>query len=193
MNWFLEWLYRRGKKPLPQSPAPHLVIRLDPNRPSGTRTPTPNPITTTPKEAHPMISFNFNNLPHALATFFKAAAADVKKAIPVIENAIEKAEGDKAIIEGVSGAVANAVQPGAAGPVVTIEDAGFAVLGSIDAALKSGDAAAEQKLLDAGIDVNAINAVKAVGTQSQTFYKIVTSVPKAIPPVGTLASSIATK
>jgi hypothetical protein len=41
--------------------------------------------------------------------------------------------------------------------------------------------------------VNAINAVKAVGSQSQTFYKIVTSVPKAIAPVGTLASSIATK
>jgi hypothetical protein len=140
-----------------------------------------------------MISFNFNNLPHALATFFKTAAADVKKAIPVIENAIEKAEGEKTVIEGVSAAVANAVQPGAAVPVVTIEDAGFAVLGSIDAALKSGDAAAEQKLLDAGIDVNAINAVKAVGSQSQTFYKIVTSVPKAIVPVGTLASSIATK
>jgi hypothetical protein len=184
MSFSFLGLFRR--KPEPQSPAPHLVIPLAPSRLSETRTPTPNPITTTPKEAHPMISFNFNNLPHALATFFKAAAADVKKAIPVIENAIEKAEGDKTIIEGVSAAAANAIQPGSAVPVVTIEDAGFAVLGSIDAALKSGDAAAEQKLLDAGIDVNAINAVKAVGTQSQTFYKIVTSVPKAISPASSV-------
>lgn len=137
-----------------------------------------------------MISFNFNNLQHALATFFKTAAADVKKAIPVIESAIEKAEGDKTVIEGVSAAVANAIVPGSATPVITIEDAGFALLGSVDAALKSGDAAAEQKLLEAGIDVQAINAVKAVGTQSQTFYRIVTSVPKAIPPVGRLASSV---
>ena len=60
-----------------------------------------------------MISFNFKNLPHALATFFKTAAADVKKAIPVIENAIEKVEGEKTVIEGVSGAVANAIAPGA--------------------------------------------------------------------------------
>ena len=139
-----------------------------------------------------MISFNFNNLPHALATFFKTAAADVKKAIPVIENAIEKVEGEKTVIEGVSGAVANAIAPGSATPVITIEDAGFALLGSVDAALKGGDAAAERSCSMPGLDVNAINAVKAVGTQSQTFYKIVTSVPKAIPPVGTLASGIAT-
>jgi hypothetical protein len=140
-----------------------------------------------------MISFNFKNLPHALATFFKTAAADVKKAVPVVENAIEKAEREKTVIEGVSVAVANAIQPGSAVPVVTIEDAGFAVLGSIDAALKSGDAAAEQKLLDAGLDVAAINAVKAVGTQSQTFYRIVASVPKAIPPITSSTVIDATK
>jgi len=81
MSALLDWLYRRGMKPLSQSPAPHLVIPLDPNRPSGTMTPTiacaiaqPNS-TPASKEAQPMISFNFKNLPHALATFFKTAAA----------------------------------------------------------------------------------------------------------------------
>jgi len=92
---------------------------------------------------------------------------------------IEGAEADKTVIEGVSAAVATAVQPGSAVPVVGIEDAGFALLGSVDAVLKSGDAAAEQKLLDAGLDVNAIKAAKAVGSQSKTFYNVVTSIGSA--------------
>lgn len=118
------------------------------------------------------ISLNFKNVPHAIATFFKAAAAKAKVVAADAEKVINKVEGNKTVIEGVSGVVANAVQPGSAAAVVSIEDAAFSALASIDAALKSGGDATAQKLLDAGLDVTAINNVKAVGTQSAAFYAL---------------------
>ncbi len=146
-------------------PAPHLVINLDPTRPTGTLAqPAPASPVHAPKEAQTMISFK--NIPHALATFFKAAA----KALPKIESGIEKIEGDKQVVEAVSDVAANAIAPGSAAAVNVIEDAGFAVLGAVDNALKAGGAAAEQKLLDAGLDQAAIDAVKAVGVQSVAVY-----------------------
>lgn len=126
-----------------------------------------------------MISFNFKNLGHALATFFKTAVADAKKAAVVADAGIEKVDADKTVIEGVSGIVAGAVAPGSAPAVLDAENAAFAVLGSIDAAIKAEGSAAEQKLLDAGLDAGAINAAKAVGASSQTFYNVVKSIGSA--------------
>ena len=142
------------------------VFPLDPSRPTGTLA---QPAPVAPKEALHSMTLNFKNIPHALATFFKAAVAEAKKA----EVGIEKIESEKAVIEGVSSAIATGIAPGSAGAVITIEDAGFALLGAVDAALKSGNAAAEQKLLNAGLDQQAIDAVKAVGVQSKAIYTLV--------------------
>lgn len=133
-----------------------------------------------------MISLNFNNVSHALASFFKTAAADAKKIVTKADVVIQKVEGDKSVIEGVSAAIANGVAPGSAAAIVPIEDAGFALLGCVDAALKSGGAAAEQKLLDAGLDATAIANVKAVASASQAFYGLVsgaTAKPATAPAV----------
>lgn len=118
--------------------------------------------------------FSFKNAAHALATYFKSAKADAVK----VEHGIENVEAHKTVIEGVSAAVAGAVAPGSAVAVLTIEDAAFAVLGAVDAALKSGDAATEQKLLDAGLDKAAIDAAKNVGTQTVAVYKLAQAATK---------------
>jgi hypothetical protein len=167
---FLNW-FRNSPN---QSPAPHLVIPLDANRPSGTLVSTSQP-SVNQKETHTMFNLNFKNVGHALATFFKTAAADAKKIAVAADADIQKVEADKTKIEAVSAGVAAAVAPGSETAVISVEDAAFAVLGSIDAAIKDGGAAAEQKLLDAGLDSTAIAAVKAVGTASQTFYSVVKS------------------
>jgi hypothetical protein len=112
---------------------------------------------------------SFKNIPHALATFFKAAASAAKRA----EAVIEKVEADKPEIEAVSSIAASAIAPGSAPAVITIEDAGFAALGALDHALKAGGSAAEKKLLDAGLDQAAIDAVKQVGQQSVAVYTLV--------------------
>lgn len=122
------------------------------------------------------LTLNFKNLPHALATFFKAAAADAKIVAKAAEKVLDKAAADKAVVEGVSGAIANAVQPGSALAVVTIEDAAFSLLGAVDAALKSGGEATAMKLLDAGLDATAIQNVKAIGASSQSFYTVLQKV-----------------
>lgn len=122
-----------------------------------------------------MINFSFNNLGHSLASFFKTAYADVKKVGMAAENEIPKIEAAKPIVERVTAAAADTFAPGSQAVVVTIEDAAFAVLGAVDAALKSGGDAAQQHLLDAGLDQTAIDAVKAVGNNSKTFYQLVTN------------------
>lgn len=119
------------------------------------------------------ISLNFKNVPHALATLWKRAAAIAKTVAVDTEKVLDEAAKDKAVVEGVSGAIANAVQPGTGTLVVTAEDAAFSLLGAVDAALKAGGDAAAQKLLDAGLDVTAINNVKAIGASSQAFYTLV--------------------
>lgn len=121
------------------------------------------------------ISLSFNNIGHGLATFFKTAAKDVEKAVPAIETGIEKIEGDQQVIEGVSSAVANAVAPGSGATVVTVENAAFSLLGAVDAALKAGGDATAQKLIDAGLDVTAINNAKTVGAQTVSFYNVLKS------------------
>lgn len=151
------------------SSAPHLVVSLDSTRPTGTLAqPAPS------GAEQEVIVISFKNIPHALATFFKAAVKD----LPKIESGIEKIEGDKPVVEAISDVAANAVAPGSAIAVNAIEDAGFAVLGAVDAALKAGGAAAEQKLLDAGLDQAAINAVKAVGVSSVAVYTVAKAATK---------------
>lgn len=122
------------------------------------------------------LSLNFKNVQHALASFWQGAASIAKTAAVDTEKVLDHAAADKAVVEGVSGAVANAVQPGSGAAVVSIEDAAFSVFAAVDAALKSGGDATTQKLLDAGLDVTAINNVKAVGTQSQAFYTLLQTV-----------------
>lgn len=121
------------------------------------------------------ISLSYKNIPHAIASFFKAAAGKSKIVSADVVKVLDKVEGDKTIVEGVSGAIANAVQPGSGAAVVSIEDAAFSLLGAVDAALKSGGDAARQKLLDAGLDVTAVDNVRAVGTQSAAFYALLQS------------------
>lgn len=118
-----------------------------------------------------MINLSFKSIPHALATFYKKIVANT----PKVEKVLDKAAAEKTAVEGVSGAVANAITPGAGVVVVTIEDAAFSLLGCVDALLKSGDAAAEAKLLSAGLDVTAISNAKAVGAQSESFYSLLKS------------------
>ena len=49
------------------------------------------------------------------------------------------------------------------GPLaVTVEKAGYAVLGELASVLTAGGAAAEAKLADAGLDVNVVATVKAM-------------------------------
>jgi hypothetical protein len=118
---------------------------------------------------------SFRNIPHALATFFKAVASNTKK----IEGVIEGVEAHKTEINAIADVAAGAI---GGAPAVSIAElissAAFAALGSIDAALKSGDAAAEQKLLDAGLDQAAIDAVKQVGVQSKAVYTVVKAATK---------------
>lgn len=122
------------------------------------------------------MAIQFKNIQHALASFFTAVVNDAKqveKALPKIEAGIETVEGSKTIVEEVSSIAANAFAPGSAPLVKLIEEAAFAGLAALDNALKAGGAAAEKKLLDAGLDQVAIDAAKAVGRQSVGVYTLV--------------------
>lgn len=85
----------------------------------------------------------FKSVGHFLAKAFQAIA----KEIP----AIEKTEG---AVELVTAAI-----PGTAA-IIPLEDAAYAALGGIAAAIAAGQGAASSKLADAGLDVGAIQAVE---------------------------------
>jgi hypothetical protein len=124
---------------------------------------------------------SFKNVQHALATFFKIVVTEAKKAeagLPKVEAGIEKVEGTQTVVEAISGVVANAIAPGSAVAVKLVEDAAYAVLGAIDNALKAGGVAAEQNLLNAGVDQAAIDAVKAVGSASVAVYTVAKAATK---------------
>jgi hypothetical protein len=115
----------------------------------------------------------FKNVQHAVATLFQKIKG-LKAELPKVEAAIEKVESEKVVIEAVSGVAAGAVGGApAAAATVTVENAAFAALAALDVALKAGGAAAEKQLLDAGLDQAAIDAAKAVGTQSAAVYTLV--------------------
>jgi hypothetical protein len=82
--------------------------------------------------------------------FFAKVYQDVIGALPKIEataGTVEKVTADIPVY----------------GPLaVTVEQAGYAVLGELSAVLNAGGAAVEAKLADAGLDINVINTVKAV-------------------------------
>jgi len=85
----------------------------------------------------------FKSVGHFFAKAFQAIA----KEIPVIEST-------KPVVEGVT-----AVIPGGA-PAILLEDAAYAALGGIAAAIAAGGSAVSAKLADAGLDEGAIQAVE---------------------------------
>jgi hypothetical protein len=59
------------------------------------------------------------------------------------------------------------------GPLaVTLEQAGYAVLGELSAALNAGGAAVEAKLADAGLDINVIDTVKDIVASVPTIAAV---------------------
>ncbi len=83
--------------------------------------------------------------------FFAKAFSAIAKEIP----AIQKTE---TTVEAVTAAAGGSA-------VLPLESAAYAVLGGIAAAITAGGDATTSKLADAGLDVGAINAVKAVLAQ----------------------------
>lgn len=79
--------------------------------------------------------------------------ADIAKAAAAVDVAVEKVAADAPEVE----AVANAVIPGAS----TYIGIGVSLLESVADILDKGDAAAEQNLLNAGLDQTLIADVKA--------------------------------
>jgi hypothetical protein len=93
--------------------------------------------------------FTFRSIGHFFAKAFHAIA----KAEPKVEAELEAVAATKPVVEGVTDAVA----PG----LVPLEDAAYAVLGAVVAALHAGGDAAKAKLADAGLDVTAIQKAEA--------------------------------
>lgn len=88
----------------------------------------------------------FKSVGHFFAKFYKAIAGDVP-AILATEPTVEAVTAKIPVY----------------GPLaLTIEDAGYAVLGELSALLNAGDAAVEAKLADAGLDIKVIDTVKAI-------------------------------
>jgi hypothetical protein len=87
---------------------------------------------------------------------FKNVGHFFAKAYKAIVTELPKIEATKATVETVT-----AVIPGGA-PALLVEDAAYAVLGAISAALSAGGAAAAQKLQDAGLDITAVQKAQAL-------------------------------
>jgi len=124
------------------------------------------------------MAITFKSAAHAFATFFKNAKAAVIKYTPEIVADITKVEATKTVVEAETAAVGAVVAPTIAPVAVSIEDAGYAVLGEIVSALNAGGAAAEQNLLNAGLDQNVINTVKAVAAGATQVATLVAAVTK---------------
>ena len=117
------------------------------------------------------MAITFKNVQHALATFFKAVEKDTPLVLAKTEQVLQTAENDKAEVEAVSAVVAGAIGGAAAvTPTITVENAAFAALAAIVAALKAGGTAAATKLLNAGLDQTAIDAAEAAGAASAAVY-----------------------
>jgi hypothetical protein len=119
----------------------------------------------------------FKNAAHAFATFFKAAKADIIKYEPIVVADLTKVIATQTTVEAVTGAVGSVVAPAFVPLALTVEDAGFALLGEVVKALNAGGAAVEANLVNAGLDQNVLTAVKAVAasaTQVVTLVKAAT-------------------
>lgn len=93
------------------------------------------------------MAITFKSVGHFFAKAFQAIA----KEIP----AIQKTE---TTVEAVTAAAGQS-------ELIPLERAAYAALGGVSAAIAAGGAATEAKLADAGLDVGAINAIKAVLAQ----------------------------
>lgn len=92
------------------------------------------------------MAITFKSVGHFFAKLYKAAVAE-----------IPKIEATATTVETVTAAIPTY------GPLgVTVEQAGYAVLGELSAVLNAGGAAVEAKLADAGLDINVISTVKAI-------------------------------
>jgi hypothetical protein len=93
-----------------------------------------------------MAAITFKSVGHFFAKVYKAIITEIPK--------VEATEGEVT--------AATAVIPVYGPLAVTMEDAGYAVLGELSSVLNAGGAAVEAKLLDAGLDQNVVDTVKAL-------------------------------
>lgn len=92
------------------------------------------------------MAITFKSVGHFFATVYTA-----------LKNDLPKIEGTASVVETVTAAVP------VFGPLaLTVEKAGYAVLGELSAVLNAGDAAVVAKLQDAGLDINVIQTVEAI-------------------------------
>lgn len=120
----------------------------------------------------------FKSAGHALATYFKAVVSAVKTAAPKILSDIAKVEGTKTTVELATTGILAAVDPAAAATAVGIESAAYAVLGEVASVIQAGGAAAEAKLLDAGLDQAVVTAVKNVAAGATQVNTLVAAATK---------------
>ena len=124
------------------------------------------------------ISGVFKNIGHFFATAFEkflvVAPAVEAKADAVESEATAAAPG----IEAVTGAI-----PVYGPAAVTIEQAGFMVLGAVAGVLHEVGEAAKQKLLDVGLDETAIATAQAA------YNAIPAAVKQMVKPVGTVPAA----
>lgn len=102
------------------------------------------------------MSISFKSAGHFFAKAYKAIVAD-----------LPKVEATKGTVEAVTEKIP------VYGPLaVSVEDAGFAVLGELSNLLNAGGAAAAAKLSDAGLDVNVIQTVQAIVAGSKDLATV---------------------
>ena len=102
----------------------------------------------------------FKSIGHFFATAIKALAQKGPAEI-------DKLEATKTVVEKVTTAASAVLGIGTV--ATSIEDLGYALLGEFAKVLTLGDAAAQAKLADAGVDIAVINEVKSFVTQSQAL------------------------
>lgn len=100
------------------------------------------------------------NIAKVFAAFYQKVTAVAKVVvadIPKVEAGITKVESAAPIVEAVTAAIPTY------GPLaVTFEQVGFMVLGELSQVLAAGGAAAADKLVNAGLDINVIQTVQHV-------------------------------
>lgn len=102
------------------------------------------------------MAFSFKSIGHFFATAYHAVVAELPK-IEATESTVEKVSADIPVY----------------GPLaVSVEKAGYAVLGELSAVLAAGGAAVEAKLSDAGLDIQVIDTVKAIVASVPTITAI---------------------
>lgn len=124
------------------------------------------------------MSISFKSAGHAFATFIKKVVTDAPKIAADVQKDITEVEGTKTVVTVGTGSVLAAVDPAAAGTAVGIEDAAYAVLGEVSALISAGGAAAEAKLLNAGLDQSVVTAAKNVAASASQVGTLVAAAKK---------------